>query len=68
LAHLDLVDLDAELVDTAAVVQPASLRTLDAIHLAGALRMGADLSALVTYDQRLVDAARAAGLPVVSPA
>lgn len=66
--HLDLVDLDAELIDTAAVVEPAGLRTLDAIHLAGAFRMGADLSAVVTYDQRLADAARAAGLRVVSPA
>ncbi len=43
------------------------LRTLDAIHLASALDMGADLEAFVTYDARLAAAARDAGLTVVSP-
>lgn len=68
LASLDLVELDGALALAAAAVEPVSLRTLDAIHLATALALRDDLAAVVSYDHRLVDAARAAGLPVVSPA
>ena len=41
---------------------------LDAIHLATAMAMGPELDAFVTYDDRLAEAARAIGLPVVRPA
>ena len=41
------------------------LRSLDALHLAGAL--GVDASAILTYDIRLAEAARAHGVEVVSP-
>ncbi|MGO1562244.1 MAG: type II toxin-antitoxin system VapC family toxin [Actinomycetaceae bacterium] len=41
------------------------LRSLDALRLAGAL--GVDASALVTYDVRLAEAARAHGMQVVAP-
>jgi predicted nucleic acid-binding protein len=44
------------------------LRTLDAIHLASALAIRDELEAFVTYDSRLADAARSAGLSVISPA
>jgi hypothetical protein len=43
------------------------LRTLDAIHLASALRLAAVMDAFVTYDDLLAVAARSAGLPVVRP-
>jgi predicted nucleic acid-binding protein len=43
------------------------LATLDAIHLAGAKMVGPGLEAVVTYDGRMYDAARAAGLPVARP-
>jgi predicted nucleic acid-binding protein len=46
---------------------PPTLRSLDAIHLATAQSLGAELDALICYDVRLADAARAAGLPVESP-
>jgi predicted nucleic acid-binding protein len=46
---------------------PAALRTLDAIHLATALELG-PIDAFVTYDDRLAEAARGIGLPVVRPA
>lgn len=68
LASMDLVELDHELALAAAVVEPVGLRTLDAIHLATAMALRDDLSAVVSYDRRLVDAARAAGLLVLSPA
>lgn len=41
------------------------LRSLDALHLAGAL--GIDASTMLTYDIRLAEAARAHGLEVVAP-
>lgn len=41
------------------------LRTLDAIHLAAALDVGAET--LLTYDKRLTDSANAAGLRVLAP-
>ena len=44
---------------------PPRLRTLDAIHLATALRVRPD--ALLAYDRRLLGAAAAAGLSVASP-
>jgi len=51
--------------ERAARVSPPVLRALDAIHLAAALAVEADV--LIAYDQRLLDAARAAGLLVASP-
>ena len=61
-----LLDLDDELLNSAALL-PAPVRTLDAIHLAAALSLGSELSALVTYDERMARAARELGLEVVSP-
>ena len=43
------------------------LRTLDAIHLATALALGDDLDAVVTYDERMVEAARLVGLASAMP-
>lgn len=63
-----IAELDAGIANRAAELSPASLRALDAIHLATALAIGDELTAFVTYDVRLADAARAAGLEVVAPA
>jgi predicted nucleic acid-binding protein len=49
-------------------LQPAALRTLDAIHLATILQLGKDLARVVAYDERLAAAARTLGSTVVSPA
>ena len=68
LARLRLVHLDAELLDAAGRLEPASLRTLDAIHLQSALLVGDELDALITYDARQARAARGAGLRVRAPA
>ncbi|MCZ9343931.1 type II toxin-antitoxin system VapC family toxin [Streptomyces sp. TRM76130] len=43
------------------------LRTLDAIHVASALSLRDDLTALVTYDRRMLEIARAEGLPAHAP-
>jgi uncharacterized protein len=68
LSDLEVVEVTATICATAAAVHPPLLRTLDAIHLASALAVGPELDALVTYDDRLAEAARAIGLPVVRPA
>jgi len=52
---------------TAGTLEPALLRSLDALHLASALELGADLEGLVTYDARLAGAATAASVIVVAP-
>ena len=67
LAELDLIPLTTDVVDAAAEVGGPLLRSLDAIHLASALSIGADLAAFVCYDRRLLEAASAAGLEVVHP-
>ncbi len=67
LGTIDLIQLDDELLDLAGELE-ASLRSLDAIHLAAALELGDELEAVVTYDARMTRAAEALGLPVVAPA
>ncbi len=64
---LTLIRIDEPLLDRAGDLEPASLRSLDSIHLAAALAAGPDLGVLLTYDSRLKDAALAQGLEVESP-
>jgi predicted nucleic acid-binding protein len=68
LDSLDLLSVTATTFDAAGRLEPASLRTLDAVHLAAALELGDDLRSLVTYDGRLAAAAQAHGVPVSAPA
>jgi predicted nucleic acid-binding protein len=64
---IELVDLDPTTRILAQTVVPATVRSLDAIHLATAQRLRARLTAFVTYDKRLADAAALTGLPVAVP-
>jgi len=65
---IELVDLDPGIRILAQTVTPATVRSLDAIHLATALRLSVQLTSFVTYDKRLADAVAAAGLTVDAPA
>jgi len=65
---LVLLPFDSRIATRAAALGPASMRTLDAIHLASAVELGDELTAFVSYDERLLAAARDLGLPVVAPA
>lgn len=67
LRSVEVFELDAGIARHAATISPPALRTLDAIHVATALAIG-PVDAFVTYDDRLTESARAAGLPVVRPA
>ncbi|HEX4222225.1 MAG TPA: PIN domain-containing protein [Pseudonocardiaceae bacterium] len=60
------VMLDNETWNAAATL-PGKARSVDAIHVASAEVLGPELTAFVTYDNRVATAAHAAGLPVVMP-
>jgi uncharacterized protein len=70
LAGLALLPVDEPLLAAAETVPPATVATLDAIHLVTALRLAsADrLDAIMTYDPRLADGARRHGITVLAPA
>lgn len=61
------VNIDDGIVRAAADEPDRGVRTPDAIHLATARVFGAELSAIATYDNRLSQACRDAGMSVVSP-
>lgn len=63
LSTMDLLHVEPGDLTTAALL-PGRLRTLDAVHLASALRVDADT--MLTYDAELATAAGAAGSRVTS--
>lgn len=67
LDRVELLELDVVVARHAAAVEPATIRTLDAIHLASAELIRPELDAFVTYDDRLAEAARARGFRVIAP-
>jgi len=67
LDQVTLIELDEEVADRASGLAPATMRSLDAIHLATAIGLRRELEALITYDARLAAAAAVHGLPVVAP-
>jgi uncharacterized protein len=64
-----LVPIDDGVVAAAETIPPTTVATLDAIHLATALRLatGGALDAVMTYDARLAHGARDHGLVVTAP-
>ena len=68
LARIDLVRLNDRLLVAAGELLPVELRSLDAIHLVTALQLGSDLGQVVTYDDRMLAAARQLGLSAAAPA
>ncbi len=63
-----LTKVTVQVFEAAARLEPASLRSLDAVHVASALDLGDDLDGIVAYDDRLIEAARANAIRVLSPA
>jgi hypothetical protein len=57
--------MDSQVVALARRLRPPVLRTLDAIHLASALLLDADV--VLTYDARLAEACVENGLVVAAP-
>lgn len=67
LAEIPKIRLVPAVLDRAGELPGQELRSLDAIYLACALRLGDDLSGLVSYDRRQLRAAAALGIPTISP-
>ncbi len=66
LAGLQLLAIDP-IVSAAMGIGSPLLRSLDAIHLATAASIRADLGVLITYDRRMLGDAQQLGLPILSP-
>jgi predicted nucleic acid-binding protein len=66
LRGVDLHELPPPLFAEAGLLPGDRLRSLDALHLAAAIRL--EVAAVVTYDQRMADAATSLGLEVLAPA
>lgn len=62
---VSLAALDRAIYRSAGLLPMPYLRTLDALHLEAAIRLEVD--AVLTYDHRLTEAARAVGLDVIAP-
>lgn len=70
LGGVALIPLDDAILTSSETLPPATVATLDAIHLATALRLAAAgvLDTVMTYDRRLADGAAHHGLRVLAPA
>ncbi|HWA55525.1 MAG TPA: PIN domain-containing protein [Solirubrobacterales bacterium] len=65
--RVEIVRIDDDLLDVADLIDPAVVRSLDAIHLATAQLLARELEAVVTYESRMRIAAERIGLAVVAP-
>jgi uncharacterized protein len=65
LASCLLIDVSDDVLRAAARLSSRDVRTLDAVHLASAQRVGPDK--VLVYDRRLREAAKAAGFAVAHP-
>jgi uncharacterized protein len=68
LTTVTLLALDPPIIELAAELEPAELRSLDALHLATILSLGEDIERVYCYDSRLTSAARSLGIEVAEPA
>lgn len=62
---VDLHELPAPLFVEAGLLPGARLRSLDALHLAAAIRLGVD--GVLTYDRRMAEAAESLGMRIIAP-
>jgi predicted nucleic acid-binding protein len=69
LAGVALIKVDDQILTEAETITPPTVATLDAIHLATAVRLAdaGKLNALMTYDKQLANGARTHGITVLSP-
>ncbi len=67
IARIELVEPAERVWEVAASLEPSTMRTLESLHLATAVELGTSIEAVVTYDTRMVVAARGAGFHVLHP-
>ena len=66
LQRMAIVAITTDTYIRAGELDPAILRSLDALHLAAALSLGDDLEGIATYDARMTEAAGVLGLQTVA--
>jgi len=67
LRRIQLLRVNDRVLSEAGRMAPCQLRSFDAIHLASARQLGPSVRQIVTYDERMADAAQECGWPVSSP-
>lgn len=67
LGEVAFISLDFSVFEEAGFAPPPELRSLDAIHLTAARLAGSQLDGMLTYDDRLAEAAGAFGIRTFSP-
>ena len=68
LAGIDLTPLNPAILSAAENFAPAvTLKSLDALHVASVLFLGAAVEGLITYDKAMIKNAKELGIRVVSP-
>lgn len=69
LSAVSLVPIDEDVLSAAEALPPATVATLDAIHLATALGLaaGGHIESLMTFDARLAEGANQHGIEVIAP-
>jgi len=65
---IGFIPLDHSVYDEAGEMSPIELCSLDAIHLTAARLVKSQIAGMLTYDDRLAEAARAIGIRTFSPA
>jgi hypothetical protein len=67
LSSVDLIRVNDRVLNAAGALPPPDIRSLDAIHLATAQLLGSDLGRVVTYDDRMREAADGLSLETHTP-
>lgn len=67
LDRVELIRVNDRILDAAATLLPVEVRSLEAIHLATARQLEADLGRVVTYDERMLNAASQLGIRTAAP-
>jgi len=67
LDRVELIRVNDRILNAAATLLPADVRSLDAIHLATARQLATDLGRVVTYDERMLNAATQLGVRTAAP-
>jgi predicted nucleic acid-binding protein len=67
LRRIQLVRVNDRVLGEAGRLTLTELRSVEAIHLASARQLGSSVKQIVTYDERMAEAAKAGGWAVSSP-
>jgi len=67
LSTIHFMDIHQDILADAALLDPKTVRSLDAIHVASAASLRPELGGMVTYDNGMAAAAKRMKLPVLAP-